>query len=478
MGTSNILSVGKMLAARRAADVNGSVQEEDIEIAFTDIMSQMASLTGNYLSAGDQMQNQGKNPMAVEGTVSDRTYDRCQHREMKIKDQSGKEWDESGQVSEKTEAFADEVKEVLKEELGVSEEQIAEAMEMLGLTFVDLMNPNQLATLVAELTECKDMGALLCNSEFLEVMQAVGELTENLLKDLGISAEELSQMLELAQAETGMDADIAVEPVKVTEGDADVEETAIAIEENPNVPATEKSQDGKTVSDEENQKVSMNETKENEEQMKVSEASEEESPAFENGQTSKNDSPQTNQGETTVPTQNMTETVYVENAEGTTGFSSQLDVSNIVRQIVEFSKVTLTNTATTMEMQLAPEHLGKIYLEITSKEGVVSARITAQNEVVKEALESQIAELRQNMNQAGIKVEAVEVTVGSHEFERNLEENAKREEKQAEEQEKAQKQTRRINLNDLDELNGLMSEEESLVAQMMADQGNSVDFTA
>lgn len=117
-------------------------------------------------------------------------------------------------------------------------------------------------------------------------------------------------------------------------------------------------------------------------------------------------------------------------------------------------------------------------LRFTSKNGVVSAHIEAQNAVVKEALEAQVAELRQNMNQAGVKVDAVEVTVGNHEFERNLEQNAKQEEQMAEQQEKAAKRTRSINLGELDELTGLMSEEESLVAQMMAEQGNTVDFTA
>ncbi len=81
------------------------------------------------------------------------------------------------------------------------------------------------------------------------------------------------------------------------------------------------------------------------------------------------------------------------------------------------------------------------------------------------------------MNDAGVRVEAVEVTIASHEFERNLEQNAGKEERQAEEQAKA-KQTRKIRLDDPEALSGVMSEEESLVAQMMADQGNSIDFTA
>ena len=72
----------------------------------------------------------------------------------------------------------------------------------------------------------------------------------------------------------------------------------------------------------------------------------------------------------------------------------------------------------------------------------------------------------------------MEVTVGSHEFERNLEQNAKQEEEQAREQEKSSGKMRRLNLSDLDELAGVMSEEETLVAQMMADHGNSIDYTA
>ena len=159
-------------------------------------------------------------------------------------------------------------------------------------------------------------------------------------------------------------------------------------------------------------------------------------------------------------------------------FSRQLDTLDLIRQVTEFTKVTVREAQTTMEMQLNPEHLGKLYIEVTTKEGNVSAHIMTQNELVKEALESQMAELKQSMNQAGVKVDAVEVTVGSHEFEKNLEQNAKQDERQAEEQEKASPKTRRINLDELDELSGVMSEEEALVAQIMADHGNSVDYTA
>ena len=45
--------------------------------------------------------------------------------------------------------------------------------------------------------------------------------------------------------------------------------------------------------------------------------------------------------------------------------------------------------------------------------------------------------------------------------------------------EESQKQTRKnLNLNDLDSMSGLMSEEEQLAAQIMRDNGNQIDFTA
>ncbi|MFR2619292.1 MAG: flagellar hook-length control protein FliK [Clostridia bacterium] len=151
---------------------------------------------------------------------------------------------------------------------------------------------------------------------------------------------------------------------------------------------------------------------------------------------------------------------------------------DVIRQVSEFTRVMYQGDTTSMEMQLNPENLGKIYVQVTAKEGVVTAHLAVQNEIVKEALENQTIQLRENMNQQGIKVEAVEVTIASHEFERNLEQNQQGS-AQDEQREQASKSPRRnISMNQLDELSGLMSEEEMLVAKIMRDNGNSVDFTA
>ena len=133
-------------------------------------------------------------------------------------------------------------------------------------------------------------------------------------------------------------------------------------------------------------------------------------------------------------------------------------------------------------MQLNPESLGRLVLTVTEKHGNVTAQITASNEQVKETLQTQLAELHSTLQAQGVKVEAVEVTVATHEFEQNLDGNAsangQMQEQTGEQRSGGQNERRNLNINSLDELSGLMSEEETLVAQMMRDNGGTVDYTA
>ena len=90
-----------------------------------------------------------------------------------------------------------------------------------------------------------------------------------------------------------------------------------------------------------------------------------------------------------------------------------------------------------------------------------------------------MATLRTELNQNSTKVTSIEVSVGAHEFERNLEQNARDESRREEQMSKqSSKRNSRINLNSLDELSGIMSEEDMLIAQMMKDNGNTLDFQA
>lgn len=69
-----------------------------------------------------------------------------------------------------------------------------------------------------------------------------------------------------------------------------------------------------------------------------------------------------------------------------------------------------------MEIALNPENLGKVNLLVSVREGVVTAKLVAENEQVKKALEGQLNVLKENMSNQGLKVEAVEVTVQNNAF--------------------------------------------------------------
>ncbi|MCI7524046.1 flagellar hook-length control protein FliK [Roseburia hominis] len=493
MGDNNVASIGKMLMQTQGGQNVTAVDGADIGTTFRKMVDQMTQIPGSSVSTGSQT---AQNMQQLTPHSPEQNYDRYQYQKNKIPEQSTKDWTAGSQVSEKLESFEESVRDVIKEELQVTDEQITEAMETLGLTVADLMNPQQLAALAAELTGTEDMGALLCNEAFMDVMQSVGTLTEDLLQELGVTAEELTQLLENA-GQTDVDADLTqtVQTTDAGETDAADAQRVYADTEDGIRDTAEQPQAAAVAETEPRADRSKDITpEETDAQAKMADAGTEEETVADAAAGTDKEQAQTgsnsNSGQQNVASQahagvdvhtgpTLTETVTMQGANSVGEYAAQVDIADVVRQIVTYTRVNYTaNQETTMEMQLNPEHLGKIYLEITSKDGTVSAHLTAQNEVVKEALESQIADLKQNMNQAGVKVDAVEVTVGGHEFEKNLEQNAKQEEQQAEKREKAANATRHINLNELDGLSGLMTEEETLVAKMMAEQGNSVDFTA
>lgn len=533
MGDTSISGLGKILSGNEASVSVNQLKEDDVKVEFSEIMTQsnLKNLYTQNLSNNAETPVQRKAEASLE-TPPSADYEKFQYKDNKIPEKTEyKDVAVGSEVEEKMSEFSEQVKEVLKEELGVSEEEITSAMETLGLSYADLLNQNNLANLVAELTGNSDICGLLCNEQFLNVLQGVNVLSQELLQNLGMSMEELIGFLNAQSVEgtvgdalTEINSDAGLQNDTVSTGET-VESNTVVTEENTTSEATvleseaevteeavsqnttntkaaseeTATETGKTVEETTNTEnvvsddVSVEVVKTDETKQQDEETSDEQLPQGEQTQTSvtedtadektkkttfrqivKETNEQVSEG---VQVNQNTNVNQVNGAEVVQNIPETMNMREIMNQLVDAARVTVSTDLTKMEMQLNPENLGKMYLEIVEKDGIISAKIQLQNEAVKEAVEAQIVELRQNLNQAGVKVDAVEVTVASHEFEKNLEQDAKREEQQAGEQEKATKQ-RRINLNNLDELSGLMTEEESLVAKMMAEQGNSIDFTA
>lgn len=495
MSSTDISGLGNTFMQGQVSGKASGLQKQNQSNGFSSMMGQLTAQAGNRLHTQSLTNMGNKSGNADKMLGVNQSYDRYQSRENGIKKQTLETGNDKQQIDEKLDAYAEDVKEVLKENLGLTDEEIEEAMAVLGLSAADLLNSGQLANLVAELTGCEDVSALLCNCDFMQIMQEVSDLGAALEQELGISLEELAEMCEASQKQPDQTLEnmlLEQETAEdgLTEGKTGIETTVqttelseepehalteqLAVEQNPENAQKANLQ---TNEDSNGNDAEQPQEQDMQEKGKAENTGQKETTGL--GEHKSADQGMANAANHTAPLiQNQSEAVSLQGTQNVSGYSNQLDTTNIIRQIVEAARVTVADAGTTLEMQLNPEHLGKIYLEVTAREGSISARIVAQNEAVKAALEVQAVELKQSMEQAGVKVDAVEVTVGSHEFEKNLEQNAKQEERQAEERDKSEKQTRKINLNDLNELNGIMTEEETLVAQMMADQGNSVDFTA
>ncbi|MDE6627028.1 MAG: flagellar hook-length control protein FliK [Lachnospiraceae bacterium] len=141
----------------------------------------------------------------------------------------------------------------------------------------------------------------------------------------------------------------------------------------------------------------------------------------------------------------------------------------VIQQIVEQVKVHMSQSTTSMEMQLYPEHLGRIQINVVSKDGVMTARIVAENEAAKQAIEGGLTNLKEAMQQQDLKVEAIEVMVSTTGFERGDAE------KDSAAENRASKNRKKI---DLSELEDDAVDEEAIEVEKMRAAGSSVSYSA
>lgn len=417
----------------------------------------------------------------------------------------------SGEVSEAVSETAEAVRDIIKEELGVSDEQLDEAMMLLGLSPADLLNPQQLCTLAMELTGSQDAGMML----FSEGFQNLGMTMEQLMDQVN----QIVSSVETETSDVNLTPDMAPETVVA---EADTAGTQIQPEAAETEQISGTAQQVQTQQVQENAQQTGTQTQQVQEQVQPQEAGagltqDETQPQEAEAQPEEADSVQ-GSGQAEGGQQTGEEESSLSDGAGTRGNpmgqeqnpafefhaearqaqpsdapvantaanqapAPQVNVENIIRQIAEYTRVHLTENVKTIEMELNPASLGKVFLHVTEKAGTITAQLTAQDENVKEALVQQAAILKDNLNQQGIRVTAVEVTTGTHEFESNLEKDARQQEEQAgqREEQSGRRSRRSINLNELDDLDGLsglMSEEEMLAAQIMKDNGNNVDYKA
>ncbi|MBQ9377269.1 MAG: flagellar hook-length control protein FliK [Schwartzia sp.] len=94
----------------------------------------------------------------------------------------------------------------------------------------------------------------------------------------------------------------------------------------------------------------------------------------------------------------------------------ETDPYGVMRQIVDQARLIRSDTNTEMVIRLNPRHLGELTLRVAvTAEGAVNASFHTENAQVRALLESSMVQLKQELQQQGIKVDNVNVSSGMSE---------------------------------------------------------------
>ena len=334
----------------------------------------------------------------------------------------------------------------------VSEEELQQTMDDLGMSKTDLLDPGKLGELLMTIGGAQDSFALLTDEKLYGDVKGILDLQRDLTKqaqeELQVTPGEWQDMVANASGMT--------EPVITV--DVDENSTDRTVEAPEDVTELTAKQEPKTQTQAVEQKPQEDETKDSE-----------------SGQETHTAGQQGN-----LMLQNLKEDSFLSGLQqaAQADETRAADTQDIMRQIMDYMKVSVKADSSDLEMQLHPQSLGTLHVQVASKNGVVTANFITQNEAVKAALESQMVQLKESFAEQGVKVEAIEVTVQTHPFEQNLEQGRGRQNSSETEAGIGRRRARRINLNAAFEENEPQTEEDRIAADIMSANGNTVDFTA
>ena len=398
-------------------------------------------------------------------------------------------------IDKVNEKIADEVKDVL----GIDDDTFANAMTALGLSPIDLLESNNLAKLVLFVNGSNDFTDLLTDENMLNQLNELSDILGNLnWEDLtGMSKSDFLEGVEDFNAKTQTESDVFTEDAPDLAQDTAVDaadsgntsENVSAEEESAantnNVSTEKKSAQGETtVNTSDNSsdtKVEVSVTKSEEsssQQSSYSSQSEDDMREVTHDQTISED-------DVTTDNQHTVRNDFIQNLNQAVNDAVQVakpesvrmqQMVDIVNQVVERIKVSIGTESTSMEMQLNPEHLGKLLLNVSSKNGVMTAVFSVQSEEARAALESQIYTLRENLELRELKVDAVEVNVSDFDFSHS-------DQTMSGDQSKADNgngKQMKFDFDDEASSEEMISneEKEAVRKQVMRDNGSQIDFTA
>lgn len=374
----------------------------------------------------------------------------------------GKAVDESTMTGS-LKALTGEVKAVVCAVLDMTDEELERYLAENGMCVMDLFLQNNLADFVTDVAADGDSLKLITDSNLSETFSELGDELKKLVataaQEMDISVEELNKYIQSTDFTDVSNEEPADEVVGTIDKTADTADTDELLSRRQNNPELDKDNNGSAVEEPE---LGL------EDKITVAPG---EDDASQSGTFQKSDESLSGQFLNTL-IENVDNAVQAK--EDFKGYS--VNSENIVRQLVDAIKVNVNSSFSEMELQLQPENLGKLNLVIASRGGIITAQFMAENDVVKSAIENQIVMLKDNFEQQGLKVEAVEVMVQTHGFEmgKNLE-------GRGDNSQDDDDRHRTSRILTLEEINAIIGDDEAtdedvLAAEMLRASGGNVDY--
>ena len=410
----------------------------------------------------------------------------------------------------------EEVKDVIKDKLGITDEELTQVMETLGLTMADLLDPKTMTDIVAAVKEVTPVDIVAddtLSGIVTDLQGTVREITSDLVQKLDVTPEEFKELkntfAETKQETTEYEV-VSPKPEADKENNEDLKVagdyadpkperdtvrtpaeavTTVKTEDQPD--RTERISGGSEGREEVSLNVKVEDRRDQGENAMTGENRQGEAASddiFRSGQgrvrhTEAHADVTANNNH--IFFQNLNTAVEstlegIAATEAPAPGTTMADAMDLINQINSQIRAVVDNETQSLSMQLHPQSLGRLNVELVTKAGQLTAQFEAENASVKAALETRLVELKETLEQRGVRVESVEVTVASHEFEQNL---MGGEQSGAASQESGSRRgrTRSINLNEdgIEGINGEDTpEDERIAREMMAANGNSVDYMA
>lgn len=353
------------------------------------------------------------------------------------------------------------IKEIIKENLGISDEELEKAMAELGFTFADLLVPQNVSNLLAQIKDIEP-AMIITDAELTnnltEIINEITQLVNETAQNIQIPVEQLVEEFEnQINGENSNDSDNLdnVQTVKTVIDESTGKQITVTLEDNRvKDTSTEYVKSDESV----NAEVVTGKDVTNDSNTSKKQFSDNSEQAFSSNLLN-----------------NLTESL-TDSIDATSTFSETYGVStaDVVNQLIDSIRLNVNVDTTTMEIQLTPENLGKINLSVAaSKDGIITATITAQNEAVKAVIEGQLIQLKEALNNQGLKVTDVEVTIAGQAFDRNAENDNGN-------GNGTQKHRSNRRFRGIDEISGdgIETVDETILEQMMEADGNSLNLKA